>query len=1205
MTGAFPDGRVDHLIRAILAPDAVAGHWAAYAACLGSDRPNEGEARLFPLVARNLAGRLGGVAMAERLQKSLAWARIRQTLSSRARAQIAERLGAAGIPLLWTKGTALTAAVYAPEEPRISMDVDVILRWPDVERVTALADAAGWVPKLAPPSFDESGALSGTELSYSIPGLVEVDFSWQPRMPFAFDPTLRDWLWGRRDPALAAQSADPTWLLLETLEHGLVANAVSPIRWVVDAVLLIRRCGSSIDWEMLADFAFRYRLVLPVRRGLETVRQYGADVPSHIRDRLEAHEPSPVETAEFDARTSISDINRNHQIASANNLLLRAGDGQLALLNPTLAPVSVLGLDLRARLERRLEQLDPGQAQTGVPAEARLVEGGQEAAQLANKAAAFDRKGRLALALMHWQAAAAAAPGDAALTLSLARAQAAIEEGAAACQSLAGIVAQFPDDPVLQRDLARRQIACGDHATALQTCNELVARDPDDADALHLRASCLHKLCRSIEALADLRRALTVTPNAPAARTRLARMLFDTGQHEEIVELARGLRLSNRKWLALHLLAARSALRLGRTAAADKLFARLQEVFPDDPSICRTVVAEKAAALDLEGALAIARDAVQAFPSDPATHGAMLGCLQTLGRFDELRARLDAVPVALRVRTSFQLGVMLPAYFRLRLVDETRNILVAQSRDGLPAELGLELVNALSTHGDLEESYARLTDLATRFPGNLRVQRKCVMIFGSRDKKTLDRTKAALEARLAPWEWCELLAPLDRTYLSPPERRKVTQWLLSGGGLHTAGQRRRFLLGFRNENDPERIRMLLESYKGPELFFEALKPALTSRLASPQSDALATGGATGHADRLQPGIAWSGLWRRTLTSLGALRQAGARRLVGRIPGLVATDPLRAHAHSRICLQVARIAGDHPLADGRLQGVLRRHAMVVADSPRESWMDSAESADAAAGLCDWLVARMAAKAPTSVIRLGDGEGNFLPYPEAIRSYQDIDRAEVQRDPWWGEELLDHRGQANLSQGLIAAIRGAEVLGIPNSLRYAANMGWPTLMSGRDTRGLEAIPCFLESAGYTGHFASCNLHTDLEIWNLYQRLLAGCGEVSVISCHDLAPILKARFDLAIRVGYRIPGEYRHSTSYASRYDGMATGVIYPDVFNEIMSSLAPRPGEVHLVGAGILGKLFCQRIKERGGIGIDIGSQADQWTGFRTRNYFAET
>jgi hypothetical protein len=52
--------------------------------------------------------------------------------------------------------------------------------------------------------------------------------------------------------------------------------------------------------------------------------------------------------------------------------------------------------------------------------------------------------------------------------------------------------------------------------------------------------------------------------------------------------------------------------------------------------------------------------------------------------------------------------------------------------------------------------------------------------------------------------------------------------------------------------------------------------------------------------------------------------------------------------------------------------------VPAKSPSAAWIGTGESWYEAASLAAWLAGRIAAGQPTTLIRLGDGEGNFLPY-----------------------------------------------------------------------------------------------------------------------------------------------------------------------------------------------------------------------------------
>jgi hypothetical protein len=49
-------------------------------------------------------------------------------------------------------------------------------------------------------------------------------------------------------------------------------------------------------------------------------------------------------------------------------------------------------------------------------------------------------------------------------------------------------------------------------------------------------------------------------------------------------------------------------------------------------------------------------------------------------------------------------------------------------------------------------------------------------------------------------------------------------------------------------------------------------------------------------------------------------------------------------------------------------------------------------------------------------------------------------------------------------------------------------------------------------------------------------------------------------------------------------------------------AVRPGDAFLVGAGVLGKIYCDEIKARGGVALDIGSILDSWANIPSRDPF---
>lgn len=63
------------------------------------------------------------------------------------------------------------------------------------------------------------------------------------------------------------------------------------------------------------------------------------------------------------------------------------------------------------------------------------------------------------------------------------------------------------------------------------------------------------------------------------------------------------------------------------------------------------------------------------------------------------------------------------------------------------------------------------------------------------------------------------------------------------------------------------------------------------------------------------------------------------------------------------------------------------------------------------------------------------------------------------------------------------------------------------------------------------------------------------------------------------------------------------LYPYFYQEILSRLfdLDLSGKICLVGAGLAGKVFCSKIAQNGGIGLDVGSMMDAWSGKKARKY----
>jgi hypothetical protein len=249
----------------------------------------------------------------------------------------------------------------------------------------------------------------------------------------------------------------------------------------------------------------------------------------------------------------------------------------------------------------------------------------------------------------------------------------------------------------------------------------------------------------------------------------------------------------------------------------------------------------------------------------------------------------------------------------------------------------------------------------------------------------------------------------------------------------------------------------------------------------------------------------------------------------------------------------------------------------------------------------------AQEPASVIRLGDGEGNVLAVGNSEFPAAYALGARRIMGLMFGRRIFSAEELDELRAGMERAILEADVVGIPDKHRIATCYRgtelrpFPvgTVIDVRGTLGsLDAVRLTSDLLSKSGHrlkiVTNCYLHRDL--LPLYSMILSGLPFVGIISCYPgIDSAVTAAFGVKSTQLYRIPEQ-------AANIGRQPDSEHYPARFNEIISSLrVPDMGAVFLVAAGILGKLYCTRIKELGGIAIDIGSVADVWMGQSSRLY----
>jgi len=230
---------------------------------------------------------------------------------------------------------------------------------------------------------------------------------------------------------------------------------------------------------------------------------------------------------------------------------------------------------------------------------------------------------------------------------------------------------------------------------------------------------------------------------------------------------------------------------------------------------------------------------------------------------------------------------------------------------------------------------------------------------------------------------------------------------------------------------------------------------------------------------------------------------------------------------------------------------------------------------------FLLQKKKAGEPASLIRLGDGEGRLLGYPEIVEKTSDnANSLDHSLQIWFGRDDFNLNDLKDLSLQLRESVKNADIVGLPRLKQYQAHLVY-RYVSQAITRFnlLNDTPVITDAA----------IHRYFQFGLFYRLLLDNLDFIGLITGRpQLAAIVKGTFNIEEVKQYLIPAEAIHP--------GGLEGNHYPDRFLSLKAELqVPYQGAIFLVGAGALGKIYCDWIKQQGGIAIDIGSICDSWSG----------
>jgi hypothetical protein len=242
-----------------------------------------------------------------------------------------------------------------------------------------------------------------------------------------------------------------------------------------------------------------------------------------------------------------------------------------------------------------------------------------------------------------------------------------------------------------------------------------------------------------------------------------------------------------------------------------------------------------------------------------------------------------------------------------------------------------------------------------------------------------------------------------------------------------------------------------------------------------------------------------------------------------------------------------------------------------------------------------------RAPFSVIRLGDGEGRLLAHPGVLTETEiEIETIWWQFGPGAVEQLKSRHGSRGVELGIATlqklirqAIRSADCVGLPRPDHFesvASKAADERRRLSNATAGYAGV--LIAMAPHLHAFAPERLFDtyvfhEIHHGSLFAGFLSGLPYLGLVSHTDRSREIGAHFGIGRVEHFPVPGHHVRSPSaelhFPERYRAIAAGL------------RVPFTGAPFLVASGYLGKFYCDVIKARGGIAIDIGSVFDGWFG----------
>lgn len=286
---------------ALLKGEAAITAWKSWAAVVDFDRLDAGSQRLLPLLYKNLTDQNVRHPVLDVYKGFYRMNWYKNRLLCHRITQVLRLLNDHGIDALLLKGAALVSLYYKDWALRPMNDFDLLVEQDRIPKAIGLLRQNGWRPSESLP--DEADFQTRHACTLTDDSGIEFDLHWRilhesgcQEMDDAFKQSAM-----RIDfcgvPVSVLSHTDQ---LFHVLIHGVRWNAIAPLRWVPDAIMISREAESHIDWRRLLQEARHRRLVVSLKKSLTHLyREFAAPIPGNVIEAMDRIKPSAAERLEF------------------------------------------------------------------------------------------------------------------------------------------------------------------------------------------------------------------------------------------------------------------------------------------------------------------------------------------------------------------------------------------------------------------------------------------------------------------------------------------------------------------------------------------------------------------------------------------------------------------------------------------------------------------------------------------------------------------------------------------------------------------------------------------------------------------------------------------------------------------------------------------------------------------------------------------